>query len=234
MKVHLLEKGIEDFVAGQLAYGDEAWYFPHSIVGHFHDTWYNQASMPLADRFSQCLTSNLSQRWWKRDHYRPKEIMLHLIEADPELAAIAWKDLQQPNASLDGRLSRFNYYCEQLLALHRGRHPKSIETFHHQDGAMMSLYLAGLFPEQYALYPGLDVFRMFCQQVGSPDIPKVDDLVRYMKVAGITFTFLQRNAQYASLLEQRGQSIHKIKCIPFQMTYEIICFLGSPNDKQEA
>ena len=234
MKVHLLEKGIEGFIAEQLASGDEAWYFPHSLVGHFHETWYSLAQMSLADRYTKCLTSSISQRWWKRDQYRPKEIMLQLIEADPELAAIAWKDLQQPNASLDGRLSRFNYYCEQLLALHRGRHPKSIETFHHQDGAMMSLYLAGLFPEQYALYPGLDVFRMFCQQVGSPDIPKVDDLVRFMKVAGIIFTFLRRNAQFESLLEQRRQPIHKITCIPFQVTYEIISYLGKTNAKLES
>jgi hypothetical protein len=88
-----------------------------------------------------------------------------------------------------------------------------------------------LFPEKYALYPGLDCFQAFCRAIGSPDIPKVDDLFRYMKVASIVFTFLQKNTQYEKLLKQRDPSMHKVKLIPMQISYEVILFEGERYNK---
>lgn len=226
MKVHLLEKGIDSFLDWALSAADDGWHFPHAIVGHFHTHWAALSGASLYDRYDQSLRSTISQSWWKRDGYRPKEIMLRLIEADPELAAIAWKDLAQAHASLEGRISRFSYYCEQLLDLHRDKHPRAIETYHHQDAAILSLYLAGLFPDQYALYPGLEVFRAFCLAVGSPDLPRVDDLARYMKVAGIVHTFLQRHARYPDLLAQRDPEREKVSCIPLLISYEVMAFMA--------
>ena len=144
----------------------------------------------------------------------------------PELAMIAWKDLQQMQASLEGRVSRFGYYCDQLLEIHRSRHIDSIDSWHHQDAAIISLYLAGLFPETYTLYPGLVGFQNFCKAVGSPDIPKVDDLERYMKVAKIVFTFLQKNAQFEKFVLKRNAPGTRITLLPFQATYEVIVFAG--------
>jgi hypothetical protein len=72
------------------------WYWPHSLVNRFHTEWQKLPSRGLRDTYDQCLRSDISQRWWKRDRVDAKEIMLHLIDADPELAAIAWKDLAQP------------------------------------------------------------------------------------------------------------------------------------------
>lgn len=226
MKVHLLEKAIDGFLTGQLRDNPTDWYFPHAMVLHFHEHWSAPQEGSLKEMYDDCLRSEYSQRWWKRDQYRPKEIMQLLIEADPELATIAWKDLSNDAASLDGRLSRFEYYCNELLQIHRQKHFRSVETYPHQDASIVSLYLSGLFPDKYALYPGLDVFQRFCRAIGSPDIPKVDDLVRYMKVAAIVFTFLQRNVHYQSLLNQREPSLHKVNLIPFLVSYEVIAYEG--------
>jgi len=227
MKVHLLQKAIADFTQLQLHTNQVEWYLPHSLVNRFHSEWQQLPEKGLRATYEHCLRSEISNRWWKRETVDAKEIMLHLIDADPELAAIAWKDLQQPQASLEGRLSRFTYYCEQLLDIHRGLHINSIETYHQQDASMLSLYLAGLFPETYALYPGLSTFQQFCRAIGSPDIPKVDDLVRYMKVVSIIFSFLQKNDQYEALIQKRKPPFHNISCIPFQITYEIVCYTAS-------
>ncbi len=224
MKVPLLQQIISDFIEYQIQRPLTDWYYPHSLVSRFHQEWQKLAERGLKETYDQCLRSEISNRWWKRENYRPKEIMLQLIDADPELASIAWKDLQQPNASLDGRLSRFEYYCEQLLDLHRQQHIRAIETYHHQDASILSLYLAGLFPETYTLYPGLISFQQFCRAVGSPDIPKVDDLVRYMKVAGIVFSFLRKNEQWELMLEKRTDEVPSISCIPFQVAFEVISF----------
>ncbi len=226
MKLHLLEKAIDQFIASALRTDSIDWYYPHALVSEFNTHWSAPTQQSLKEIYDHCLRSEISQRWWKREQYRPKEIMLDLIDADPELATIAWKDLSNDTATLDGRLSRFEYYCNELLQIHRQKHFRSVETYHHQDAAMISLYLAGLYPEKYALYPGLDTFQDFCKAIGSPDIPKVDDLVRYMKIAAIVFTYLQRNAQYPQLLKQRESSLHKIAVVPFLISYEVIAFEG--------
>ena len=227
MKVHLLQQGIRLFLESQLPSDSVDWYFPHSLVNRFHIEWQKLPERGLRETYDQCLRSDISQRWWKRDKVDAKEIMLQLIDADPELAAIAWKDLAQPQASLDGRLSRFNYYCEQLLDIHRDRNSKSLETYHQQDASMMSLYLAGIFPETNSLYPGLSIFQNFCKLIGSPDIPKVDDLVRYMKVSTIIFNFLQKDENYQAFLESRKPPMHNVPCIPFQVSYEVVLHIAS-------
>lgn len=228
MKLHLLQAGITRFIESQLTHSSTEWYYPHSLVSHFHKQWYGHPDLPLKERYDLSLRSEISQRWWKRENYRPKEIMLLLMDADPELAAIAWKDLSQPTASLDGRISRFTYYCEQLLSMHRDKYARAIETYHHQDAAMLSLYLAGLFPDIYSLYPGLTAFQSYCKNIGSPDIPKVDDLVRYMKVAAIVHTYLQRDTQFEALISQRDMTIHKVPCLPMIVVYEVIEFIANP------
>src|SRR5688500_11682060 len=139
MKLHLLEDLIHRFIQCQLQSVETSWYFPHSIVDNFHENWNSSSALPLKERYENSLRSEISQRWWKRENYRPKEIMLKLIQADEELAGIAFKDLANDSATLDGRLSRFNFYCAELLQMHRTAHIREIESYHHQDTSIISL-----------------------------------------------------------------------------------------------
>ncbi|MEO5906877.1 MAG: hypothetical protein ABIQ11_09130 [Saprospiraceae bacterium] len=226
MKLHLLQKLIDDFLLKRLHPNDTSWYFPHSIVDHFHKQWKAGNDLDLKEKYNQSLRSDISQRWWKKDHYRPKEIMLQLIDTDAELALIAFKDLANDSASLDGRISRFQFYTEDLLQMLRQKDSRISETYHHQDAHIMSLYLAGLFPDKYALYPGLEVFKNYCMAVGSPEVPVIDDLVRYMKVASIVFTFIQKNENFSILSNIRRSELHRIAFIPYQTSYEFISYVG--------
>ena len=230
MKLHLLENLIDRFISSGLKSDDTDWYFTHSIVDHFHKTWFALSSLGLKEQYDQSLRSDISQRWWKRDHYRPKEIMLKLIDADIELSAIAFKDLANESATLEGRLSRFNFYAEELLQMHRKNKTRDIETHHHQDAGILSLYLAGWYPEKYILYPGLDIFQSFCKSVGSPDIPVVDDLPRLNKVGAIIYKYLQKNIQFNDLIAQRSNANHKINFLPYQAAYDVIIFTSKANE----
>jgi hypothetical protein len=227
MKLHLLESLIDRFLEYQVRSGHTAWYLPHSIVHHFHEVWNRDDNLSLAERYSLALKSDISQRWWKREHYHPKEIMLKLIEADAELATLAFKDLFNDTASLEGRYSRFVFYAEELLNEYKRKHPRDIETHHHQDVSIVSLYLAGRFPEKYILYPGLEAFQSFMRKVESPDYPSVDDIHRYMKVAMIVHKFLLKNPSYPALEISRTESSHKVKFLPLQLSYELISFAGN-------
>ena len=222
MKLHLLEALINRFLENQLLKNDPSWIFPHSLVAHFHKMWTPGDVLPLVERLEIVMQSQISQRWWKRDNYRPKELILRLVKMDEELAVIAFKDLANDAASLEGRISRFQFYMEELLQMMRRNNTRDIETDHYQDASMISLYIAGWFPEKYSLYPGLQSFASFCRQVGSPDIPVVDDLPRYEKVANIIYKYLQQNNAFETLINQRGSEFPKDKVIPFQVTYEIV------------
>src|SRR5688572_18119590 len=105
MKLHLLEDLIDHFLQKQLQADDPAWLLPHSLVDHFHHSWIKFQGMGLKDRLDLSMQSDISQRWWKRENYRPKELLLKLIHVDDELATIAFKDLANDSATLDGRLS---------------------------------------------------------------------------------------------------------------------------------
>ena len=227
MKLHLLQNLIDVFLASREDPNDTSWYYPHSIVAHFHKQWNLITESELN---AQALKSDISQRWWKKDNYRPKEIMMQLIDTDPELAAIAFKDLANDDATLDGRISRFQFYAEDLLQMLRQKDQRIVESYHHQDGHIISFYLAGLFPDKYALYPGLDVFKNYCVAVGSPDMPVIDDLVRYMKVAAIVFNFIQKNEKFESVKKLREAGTHRITFIPFQVAYEFISYAGGNTD----
>ena len=222
MKLHLLEKAIDLFLTSHLRADAIEWYYPHALVNEFNIHWRAPSTTDLKHVYNHCLQSVYAQRWWKLDQYRPKEIMLQLIDAEVELAVVAWKDLSNETAALDGRLDRFDYYCNELLHIHRHKNFRSVETFHHQDASIISLYLAGMYPDKYALYPGLDLFQSFCRAIGSPDIPVVNDLARYMKIANIVFTFLKKNQAYQKLIEQRDPSMHKVGVVPFLISYEVI------------
>lgn len=233
MKLHQLQNVIDQFLEHELQQDQTDWYFPHSIVGHFHTTWNDPQNDRLRDRYDKALKSEISQRWWKGDQYRPKDIMLTLMSTDEELASIAFKDLSNDAATLDGRLSRFNFYSEELMTMYRRNNTRDIESHHHQDAAIISLYLAGMFPDKYALYPGLREFQSYCKVVGSPEIPVVDDLPRYMKIAAIVFKFLQQHKHYTSLIQKRTRD-HKIKWLPYQTCYEAILFAHQNSEKLTA
>lgn len=226
MKLHLLEGLIDSFLKSQLHKEDPSWVYSHDLVNHFNQSWSEFKDLSLKERLDLSMRSEISQRWWKRENYRPKELMLKLIDVDEELAGIAFKDLANDSATLDGRLSRFNFYAEELIQMYRRNHKRDIETNHQQDAGIISLYLAGWFPEKYSLYPGLDLFANFCRIIGSPDIPVVDDLVRYEKVAAIIYKFLQKNPLFQKLSEERVLRYPKNKFLPFQTTYEIVSANG--------
>lgn len=224
MKLHLIQQYVHDFIHQELNTKTDAWVYAHAMTDHFHTTWSWTEGPALRDIYDASLWSAHSTRWWKRDGYRPKEIMLRLIDTDPELALIAFRDLARSEASLEGRISRFQFYMDDLLAMWRDRDVRMTETYHHQDAAMMSLYLAGWYPDRYSLYPGLQQFISFCKKVGSSDIPKVDDLFRHTKVCAILHTYLQKNESYPDLISHRQQQ--KGKLHPFMLTFELMCFIA--------
>ena len=116
---------------------------------HFQDHWDLDAP-DLAAMYDESLYNRQTKRLWKRESYEPKQVMLKLIRLEPDFARQMFSDLFQEDYSVDGRVGRFVFYCDELLKGYKDAKPHSIENNHyHGDYWMPFLYLAFRYPDRY-------------------------------------------------------------------------------------
>jgi hypothetical protein len=178
-------------------------YLPWESQRIFQQNWDVEA-LDFRTMFDRSLENSRSRRLWKREHYEPKEMMLHFIEMNREFVRQAFQDLFNENKEVDGRIGRFTFYCDELLAAWHEEHPTSkLNSHYHNDNyQMVSLYLAFRYPAQYLLYD-FEGFRRLMELLSSRDIPTVNDLGRYFKVMRTIFTFLKKNEEILALHSKR-------------------------------
>ena len=178
-------------------------YIPWESQRIFQQNWDVEA-LDFRSMFDRSLENSRSRRLWKREHYEPKEVMLRFVEMNREFVRQVFQDLFNENKEVDGRVGRFGFHCDELLAAWHEGHPASkLNSHYHHDGyQMLSLYLAFRFPAQYLLYE-FDSFRRLMEMLGSRDLPKVDDLGRYFKVMRTVYTFIKKNPEILELHAKR-------------------------------
>ncbi|MEL6802795.1 MAG: hypothetical protein AAFO91_03315 [Bacteroidota bacterium] len=162
-------------------------------------------STDLAAVYDLALSSQTSRRHYSRRAFEPKAIMLDILKREPELARATFEDLLREGHTLDGRLSRFGVFMDELYARYRetvsGR-PLYGDHFHGHDYQMPSLYLAMQYPDRYVPYD-TNTLMAVCQQLGARDQPQGADPVRFMKIAKLLDRFIQQ--EDALLVQYRDQ-----------------------------
>ncbi len=153
--------------------------FIFGVLSRFQEQWDVEAS-EFADMFGQVFKNEISNTLWSADQYRPKEIMLLMIEQDKEFARFMFKDLFDEQKDFHGRVKRFQFHCDQLFAQVQKTKPK-LSTHYHEDYTMISTYLALRYPEKYTLYD-YKMFKGLLSRYGSTNVPTFDDIERYMKL----------------------------------------------------
>lgn len=179
MQLDLLHDYIEAFQAGR---NEDHWISFYEAVDNFQANW-NLESEDLSEMYNASLHSMHSRRWWNREAFEPKKVMLAFCKLEPDFCKHAFRDLFDENKAIDGRVERFVFYCGELLDLLKESSPKSKIRSHYHDKEyqMPFLYLALRFPQQYAPYD-FEGFCQFLEKVGSRQIPPTHDLERYPKV----------------------------------------------------
>jgi len=201
MNLAILQQSIKDF-AGTLQSGKSDMHlYKYGLLDNFKSTW-DLSAEDFGKMYDRALQSDVTRRWWKRDHYRPKEMMLVLIKHEEQYVRQAFKDLFNENKSIESRLDRFIFYCDELLRMYKRANPRSIENNHYQDSAMISLYLAGMYPEQYTLYPGRDIFNKALRVLGAKESPDKDDLARFFKVSQIMYQYMMKDQKILAAIQQ--------------------------------
>lgn len=179
MQLDLLHKYIEAFQTGR---SEDQWVSFYEAVDNFQANW-NLEAQDLSEMYNTSLHSMHSRRWWNREAFEPKKVMLEFLKLEPDFCKHAFRDLFDESKAIDGRVERFVFYCGELLDLLKESAPKSkIRSHYHDKGYQMPfLYLAFKYPQQYAPYD-FDGFCQFLEKVGSRQIPPTHDLERYPKV----------------------------------------------------
>ncbi len=178
-------------------------YLPWESQRIFQQHWDVEA-LDFRTMYDCSLENSRSRRLWKREHYEPKEMMLRFIEMNREFVRQVFQDLFNEGKEIEGRIGRFSFHCDELLAAwHEERPASKLNSHYHNDGyQMVALYLAFRYPNQYVLYD-FEVFRKLMELLGSRDLPKVDDLGRYFKVMRTIFGFLKKNEEIFALHAKR-------------------------------
>lgn len=154
--------------------------------------------------YDQALDNPHTRRLWKREAYEPKAMMLQFLELQPVFVRQAFEDLFEEEKELDGRASRFLFYCDALLEAYREAYPLSPNNnhYHDDDYQMVFLYLSFRFPDRYTLYDA-GVFYRTLEKLGSPKLPVGNDIIRFAKVTRTLYNFLQKDEKIMALHRQR-------------------------------
>lgn len=159
---------------------------------HFQLSWDIEAA-DFVEMYDQSLKSEITQRLWKRETWRPKEVMIQLLKQDIEFGRRMFRSLFDESQSIETRISMFKFGCEELLQEFKQQHPTTIVNNHyHDDNQMIMLYLTFRFPDQYTFFT-FPPFLETLKKMNIKDLPDQYNLDRFFKLTKIMNTFLQRD-----------------------------------------
>lgn len=172
----------------------------------FQNSWDKDAA-DWPGMYDRSLQNSTTKRLWKREAYEPKRIMLELMRMQPDFTRHMFTDLFNEEKSLEGRASRFVYYCDMLLQEYKEKNPRSIDNnhYHDDDYQMVSLYLAFRYPDRYAYYEA-PAFRKMLEQLGSTQLPETNDIERYAKVTQTLYKLMSKEDGLLELHQRRLQT----------------------------
>ncbi len=157
-------------------------------------THFNVEAKDLAASYDLALDSKTNRRHYRRGGYDPKRAMLKLMEWEPDFVREAFRDLFSEDRQLEGRIQRFVFYINELFNRYRDERPKdkTPSHYHDDDYNMISLYLAGQYPEIYAPY-ATSTLMLICARLGAKDVPPAADFPRYTKLLKTLRNFLTQD-----------------------------------------
>lgn len=159
---------------------------------HWQREW-DLAAPDLRTVYDRSLDNQQTRRLWAREAYDPKRMMLAFMAQEPEFARSIFQDLFNEDKTVEGRVGRFLFYCDEMMSHYRDAHPRSKDTGHYHDPDMVLLYLSFQYPDRYAPYQE-ERFLQLLRQLGAANIPLVGDLERHVKLMRTLQTFLRKDA----------------------------------------
>ena len=171
-------------------------------LSHFQEFWDIDAP-DFGAMYDRGLRNSKTQRLWKRETWRPKEIMLRLIALEPDFARKIFRNLFDESANIETRISMFKFGCDEMLREFKHQNKTSIENNHyHDDLEMIFLYLTFQFPEDFTFFD-FNPFINTLKLLGIQGLPTPYDLDRFLKLTKILYTFLKKDEELMEIHQKR-------------------------------
>ena len=163
----------------------------------------------LKESLDLALQNSDSRRLWTMEAKFPKEMMMAFAEMDADMVRWTFKDLFRHENTLDGRLNRFIYHCDEMYSVWKKQNPKAhhLGHYHEQDHWMSTVYLSLYSPELYCLY-SLEYLQSLLQFVEAKNIPQTEDPLRYYKVVKVLDKFISEDKEIEELHQIRLTDKH--------------------------
>ena len=196
----------------------------------FQQNW-DQDAADFSAMFDRSLDNSQTRRLWKRERFEPKRMMLLFLGEEPDFVRSMFIDLFNPDKSVENRVDRFVFYCDELLSRYKRNYPLSIENNHyHQDYEMIALYLAFRYPEEYACYDA-EAFRTTLALLSAPNVPVGHDLPRHFKVCKTIFTFMLKDEELMERHRARLEEGKHYMGNSYLLSYDFMCFCRAAGEK---
>ncbi|MFT5169349.1 MAG: hypothetical protein ACI8P3_004598 [Saprospiraceae bacterium] len=194
-------------------------------LSHFQEYWDIEAP-DFGKMYDQSLRNTKTQRLWKRENWRPKELMLQLIALEPDFPRRIFRKLFDESTNIEPRVSMFKFGCEELLREFKHQHKRTIENNHyHDDFEMIFLYLTFRFPEAFTFYEYRPFIRTL-EQLGIHDIPDPYNIERFLKLTKILYIFLKKDEELMSIHRKRLPADRFYASDSKLIVHDFYCFCG--------
>ncbi len=222
MQLKKIQEVLEQFKTHLLSEQKEQHLYVYESQKIFQENWNLEAS-DLAEMYNRSLNNTQTRRLWNRENYEPKRMMLEFWRMQPDFVKQMFQDLYNESKSIDGRVGRIVFYCDELLTEYLEKHPRSREGKHfHQDGyQIVSLYLAFRYPDQYTLY-SLDRFKRLLTALGVPELPATHDFERFCKVTRTMWNFMQKDEELMAAHRERLEENKHYQGVSLLPVYELM------------
>ena len=192
----------------------------------FQENWDLEAN-DFKLMYDKSLQNSKTRRLWNRENYAPKAMLLKFMDLQPGYVRQMFSDLFNEEKEIEGRISRFVFYCDQLLQEYKATYPHRIENNHDHDDdyQMISIYLSFQYPEKYTLY-NKNSFIQLLEKIGAKNISPANDFARFVKVIRTLNTFLRKDEALLGLHQARFIDGSFFNADSWLLVYDFYSFVG--------
>lgn len=160
-------------------------------------TYWNIESLDFQTMYASSFQSDISKRLWKGIDFFPVEMMIKLINKEKEYMRSVFRDLFNESISIDGRIQRFSFHCDQILGEVRG--PSRKISSHYHDENFIAQLLSFRFPNAYAPLDK-DGFLKMMTTLGARNLGTNITVEQYFKNMKLVAKFIHRDPNLSDLI----------------------------------
>jgi len=159
----------------------------------------------LREKLHRTFQSGNTKRLWKRERYRPLELLDKLMTYDADITRECISLLFNQSRPIGDCIDSFRFMLGDIIQRYKKSEKHDVISEAAWDMQWISLLLSAKMPEKHPFYHQKLFFRG-SQILELNPLPQIDDYERYMKIRNILGKFLDKK----KLVEKRLQAIRGI------------------------